>query len=563
MDEDLDSHTGLHAPAAADITRTVTTVATRGNWRRYWRERGQSWRTEPEIDGERQQFLEERRTIVVKASQNIYPFKDIQLSRADLEWLLVTHESGRGPVDWSDVSQRKRTGLDLRGANLRGANLRRLPLARMIGGLTGADPEHCEAATVHVERADLRMAHLEGADLPGAHLEEARLDDAHAEEAQFSRAWLTRASCQKVYFSGANFRNAQMEKADLFGAFAEAATFSGTRLPAASLSQAHLEATRFGGARLEGAFLRDAYLAGAKLYGARMEGASLEGARLEGVALRRAHLEGANIGGAGLGGASFAGRTLAPDELERIRRWKPDFPATLTPADLRLVFFDAGTVLQDAVLGDDTHGYVSLADIRWGDVNLALLPWSGGAGRKPIILGEEREARERRTPDGKLKRSATRIKEFEDAVRANRQLALVLQAQGLNEDAARFGYRAQVLQRAVLRRQGRTGSWLFSHFLDALAGYGYRPGRSLAAYLLTITFFALGYYLLGQFAGGTHFSPDGALVFSLTSFHGRGFFPGGIDIENPITKLAAVEALFGLIIEISFIATFTQRFFGK
>ncbi len=59
--------------------------------------------------------------------------------------------------------------------------------------------------------------------------------------------------------------------------------------------------------------------------------------------------------------------------------------------------------------------------------------------------------------------------------------------------------------------------------------------------------------------------PD-ALVFSLTSFHGRGFFPGlgnETSLHNPLVMLAAIEAVVGLFIEISFIATFTQRFFGK
>jgi len=52
----------------------------------------------------------------------------------------------------------------------------------------------------------------------------------------------------------------------------------------------------------------------------------------------------------------------------------------------------------------------------------------------------------------------------------------------------------------------------------------------------------------------------------LTSFHGRGFFPGlenKASLDNPLVVLAAFEAVVGLFIEISFIATFTQRFFGK
>jgi hypothetical protein len=50
---------------------------------------------------------------------------------------------------------------------------------------------------------------------------------------------------------------------------------------------------------------------------------------------------------------------------------------------------------------------------------------------------------------------------------------------------------------------------------------------------------------------------------SMTSFHGRGFFPGGIALDDPITVLAAFEAFVGLVIEVSFIATFTNRFFAR
>ena len=55
---------------------------------------------------------------------------------------------------------------------------------------------------------------------------------------------------------------------------------------------------------------------------------------------------------------------------------------------------------------------------------------------------------------------------------------------------------------------------------------------------------------------------DGALVFSVTSFHGCGFFPEALSFESWVSRLAALEAVLGLFIEISFIATFTQRFFG-
>ncbi len=107
-------------------------------WKTYWEAKGQEWRIEPEISSERQQYLAERRNITPDWKQGIFPFKDIKLSRADIEWLLATHENGRGPVDWYDEYQREREGLDLRGADLSKVDLSRLPLAAMQAGLTGS-----------------------------------------------------------------------------------------------------------------------------------------------------------------------------------------------------------------------------------------------------------------------------------------------------------------------------------------------------------------------------------------------------------------------------------------
>src|SRR5947208_2793203 len=106
-------------------------------WKAYWKTQGQEWRTEPEIDAERQRYLAECLAILPDIKQSIYPFKDIKLSRADVEWLLATHENGRGPIDWEDSTQRRRGGLDLRGADLSDENLQDLPLARLKGGLSG------------------------------------------------------------------------------------------------------------------------------------------------------------------------------------------------------------------------------------------------------------------------------------------------------------------------------------------------------------------------------------------------------------------------------------------
>ena len=67
-------------------------------WKTYWEQQGQPWRTEPEINPERQHYLTERRNITPNIEQGIYPFQDVQLTHADIEWLLATYEEGCGPI---------------------------------------------------------------------------------------------------------------------------------------------------------------------------------------------------------------------------------------------------------------------------------------------------------------------------------------------------------------------------------------------------------------------------------------------------------------------------------
>jgi uncharacterized protein YjbI with pentapeptide repeats len=195
----------------------------------YWKKRGQPWRMMPEIDEERQKFLAERRSITPNSQQDIYRFKDIKLSRADIEWLLATHENGRGPIDWSDESQRGRYGLDVRGADLRNANLMRLPLA-CLGkvkdeivdeGIMTFQPSRNDTATIHLEGATLAQAHLEGADLRNANLE---------------KAFIIEANLAEAYFNYANLKEAQFWKSNLKGAW-----FWGAHLEGVNLSETHLE----------------------------------------------------------------------------------------------------------------------------------------------------------------------------------------------------------------------------------------------------------------------------------------------------------------------------------
>lgn len=327
-----------------------------------------------------------------------------------------------------------------------------------------------------------------------------------------------------------------LEKANLFAAHMKGANLSHAHLEQVNLDLADLEAADFVGTHLEGAILSDTNLKGATLWG-HLEQANLSGAHLEEADLSSANLEGSDLTGA---------------------------------------YLNHMTKLDDISLGNDRVGFASLADAHWGGVNLAVVRWSMDIGnfwkkqRKGIMLGDEREARQiklvkkpsKKADEDAIDHAEFWLEEWETAVRANRQLAVVLQAQGLNEVAAQFAYRAQVLQRRVLRWERRFFAYIGSLFLDLIAGYGYKPGRSFIAYLLIIFGF-MGLYLLNAQIVAPHLTWDQALVLSVSSFHGRGFFEQDITLGSGYARLAAAEAVLGLLIEISFIATFTQRFFGK
>ena len=111
-------------------------------WHAYWEAQDQPWRTEPEVDTTRQQYLDEHLTVKEREWER-YPFKDSVLDRADVEWLLATYADGREFAAQGYQLLQKRNGLDLRGAALRKVDLHGLPM----------------------KGVDLYNAHLEGTDL--------------------------------------------------------------------------------------------------------------------------------------------------------------------------------------------------------------------------------------------------------------------------------------------------------------------------------------------------------------------------------------------------------------
>jgi hypothetical protein len=82
------------------------------------------------------------------------------------------------------------------------------------------------------------------------------------------------------------------------------------------------------------------------------------------------------------------------------------------------------------------------------------------------------------------------------------------------------------------------------------------------AYFVVIFLFT-GLYLLNAHGAAVHLSWDEALILSVSSFHGRGFFLQNVPLGDTFARLAAAEAVLGLLIEISLIATFTQRYLGR
>ena len=373
--------------------------------------------------------------------------------------------------------------------------------------LSGADLRNENLSGLPMERVNLLGAHLEGAKLRGTHLEESILRKAHLEGADLTG----------VHLEGAYLGEAHLEGVPIFKAHLENAILNSTHLEKANLQYSHLTSAYLEGAHLEGADLRGAHLEGARLIKAHLEGADIE----------YAHLEGADLMEANLAGVRCC-RT----------------------------FFDVATRMNDITISDEQHGSASIGDVGWNGVNLTVVDWSSVK-----MLGYERQAHQKETPDGKIKTNTRRLFEYKQAVRSNRQLAVVLRDQGLNEEADHFEYRAQVMQRKVLWHQRDFGHWFFSLLLAVLSGYGYRIWHILASYIVLVSLFAIAYFVLGMYYP-PHLHLDQAYLESITAFHGRVFLEQ-FSTNTPQIWLTAFEAITGLVVEGVFIAMLIQRFFGK
>jgi uncharacterized protein YjbI with pentapeptide repeats len=386
-------------------------------WRIFWMTQSQPWRREALISVERQSFLAQRRSVPEAIDWRMTPFAGVTLTRADLEWLLATHESYgySGPVDWRYPDQRLRPGLNLCGAILSGEDLYDMPLAGMRGGLS-----HDEA-----ERFLILKSRATGVPPP-----------TEAEIVAYQERFAI-----------------------------------------------HLE--------------------GANLEGASLDSANLAGAHLEGANLTRAYIQGTRFDGAYLQGAILIGATA-----------------------------DEATHLDDAILSDNKHGSVALADIAWNGANLRYVRWE-----QVRILGDEH-------------------RDLQTATHAYLQLEAITRSQGLSDIANRFIYRARLCQRRAWKQQGRMGVYLGSAILDLICGWGYRPARAIITYIVLVLLFAL-LFALG--ITGHTLSLSDALTTSITAFHGRGFTPTTVANSIGMQFITSLEAIVGMVFEITMIVVFVQR----
>jgi len=214
--------------------------------------------------------------------------------------------------------------------------------------------------------------------------------------------------------------------------------------------QSKLQKLDLRGADLHKLDLRGLPLKEIDFSGANLRGVHLEEADLSEVKLRCTHLEGANLSKANLTGDT-----------------------SLPPADLRGAFFDNTTNLSGVILGNEKQCAL-LSGVHWEDVNLSVIDWS------PVrMVGEELEARQVKKQDGKERDKTEQISQYQIAVRANRQLAVAMQAQGMSDEASQFGYRAQKCKQHLLLLQ------LLQHLAEEpkLSWVVRKPSRPMIGYL--------------------------------------------------------------------------------
>ena len=531
------------------------------DWKLHWRGLNQPWRREPEINGERQKFLAKCLTSYPSTSLNGLPFKDITLTRADVEWLLAALQV-TAQYQHEQHSQHPAM-LDVRGANLSKLDLRGLPLNAICGGLSeeewrNATPEQRDMAAVHMERADihgtslqgamLRGAHLEGADLRDAHLEGADLRDAHLEGKGRSLKPLPAADMRMAFFDKhtrldnvilGNEANGVVKVADVHWSDVSLAPVDWSRV---DILGDELDARQWKDL--------DSYRAAVRANRQLAHALSTQGLREDAHHFAyRAHVNRRVILRRQLIFPLVLRLLQQPQMplplvLRRIEQWwqskQPQhhiLPTILFRMMLLLVLLVGIAIWQPLALA----------------ITLCLLV-------VPLVLFYLLLRRRARLPYTYqpaqplvLPRNLTTAKQ-----RQQQKFLLLLHfllgkpvvtvAQSLQSP---WKFPSLLLFLALLDNTiVSCVKYLFSLLLDALSGYGYKWGRTLCWYALLILGFGLAFALIG------HVSPLTSLLLSIASFHGRGFFATNNFLwSNPVVALEISESIIGLVFGVCLLVT--------
>ena len=475
-----------------------------------------------------------RSAFASNVAQGNPPYQGVSINTyGEVMWIIGEH-------GWSgDLDASASEGaVDFRGASLVSINLEGIILTN--ANLQGAS----------FISANLRATHFAGACLVEANLSGADLSYAVLASADLSKAVLMAANLSKAVLSHTTFRGALLNDATVVGATANEADFSNALLSSADLSETVFSDATFVGASLISSnlyrcILSDADLTGALLFSANLTECILSGAQLAGANLTSANLQRASLESADLRNAKLVSATVRQTDFSL---------SDLSGAELRYCQMDSETKLDGTLISTETKW----GDINWNGVYLSRIDW-----RSITRIGDESEL----GSDKGISRAARMeaADRYRRVARAYRSLSSELRKIGLLEPAARFRLREQRLERRALLLEFNVLSWFGSSMLDLVCGYGEEPGRIILWYVFTVVGFGCVYWWITNNAptSVSHLSWDEALVLSLTSFHGRGFFPGFLSLGDWVARVGAAEAIIGLFTELTLISTLTRRLFSS
>jgi uncharacterized protein YjbI with pentapeptide repeats len=394
------------------------------------------------------------------------------------------------------------------------------------------------------KRPDLRLANFESAKLPGVNLRGANLHDAKLDGADFSDANLDEADlgstspdviARRITRGLINFYIAL----SLYGEAVFVIALIEVPPSDVQSTMINISLLLLLPLSIIGAFYLSSRIERrrSKRRGPDLSRATLQRANLRGTFLGHSSLRGAHVENADLGTAYLVDADLTSGHLEG---------ANLGGADLSKAKLDGVSILREAILDSQTE----LTDIAWADVK-----------RTRADVGRSR-------PRGRSRSEhrQDRIIAERDRARVARTVGLALREQGLYAQAAAYRLEELHAERRASRLGYQYGAALFSWLLDVVSGYGEKPGRTFWTYVTVIVTFTSMYSVIANIDIDRRLSQVPWYewpALSITSFHGRGFFPGTLPPHPWITALALLEAVIGLFIELVFIATFSRRFLGN